>query len=156
MNINYYLMMEQALMEAKKGLEIGEVPVGAVLAGPNGEIVAKACNQPISLKDPTAHAEILAIRRAGEFYNNYRLKDSTLVVTIEPCIMCMGAALNARIARLIFGSHDPKAGAAGSLYNLAVDNRLNHRIEVISGIMETECGNLLQDFFRMRRIEKKV
>jgi len=138
-------------MEAEKGLEMEEVPIGAVLAGPDGEIVAKAHNQPITLKDPTAHAEILALRDAGAYLNNYRLQDSTLVVTIEPCLMCMGAALNARISRLVFGAFDPKSGAAGSLYNLATDNRLNHRIEVISGVMEKECGRLLQDFFRVRR-----
>jgi len=155
MQNDYSLLMEQALIEAKKGLEMGEVPIGAVLAGPDGEIVAKSCNQPIYLKDPTAHAEILTLRKAGEAYKNYRLMDTTLIVTIEPCAMCMGAALNARIARLVFGIFDPKAGAAGSLYNLAGDNRFNHRIEVISGIMEKECKDLLQDFFRVRRIEKE-
>ena len=155
MGNDYFLLMEEALIEARKGLEMGEVPVGAVLAGPDGEIIAKSCNQPIYLKDPTAHAEILTLRKGGEVYNNYRLNDTTLVVTIEPCTMCMGAALNARIARLIFGTFDPKGGAAGSLYDLARDNRFNHRIEVISGIMEKECKDLLQDFFRMRRIEKE-
>jgi len=155
MGNDYFLLMEEALIEARKGLEMGEVPVGAVLAGSDGEIIAKSCNQPIYLKDPTAHAEILTLRKGGEVYNNYRLNDTTLVVTIEPCTMCMGAALNARIARLVFGTFDPKAGAAGSLYDLARDNRLNHRIEVISGIMENECKELLQDFFRMRRIEKE-
>jgi len=155
MGNDYFLLMEEALIEARKGLEMGDVPVGAVLAGPDGEIIAKSCNQPIYLKDPTAHAEILTLRKGGEVYNNYRLNDTTLVVTIEPCTMCMGAALNARIARLIFGTFDPKAGAAGSIYDLARDNRFNHRIEVISGIMEKECKELLQDFFRIRRIEKE-
>jgi tRNA(adenine34) deaminase len=155
MGNDYFLLMEEALIEARKGLEMGEVPVGAVLAGPDGEIIAKSCNQPIYLKDPTAHAEILTLRKGGEVYNNYRLNDTTLVVTIEPCVMCMGAALNARIARLVFGAFDPKAGAAGSLYDLAGDDRFNHRIEVISGIMEKECKDLLQDFFRIRRIEKE-
>ena len=148
--------MRQAIKEAQKGLNSGEVPVGAVLTGPDGEIVAKAHNQSISLNDPTAHAEILAMRAAGVFYNNYRLKDTTLVVTIEPCIMCMGAAINARISRLVFGAFDPKTGAAGSLYNLTTDNRFNHRIEVVSGIMEKECGELLQEFFQLRRGEKTV
>ncbi|MBK5102601.1 MAG: nucleoside deaminase, partial [Desulfobacteraceae bacterium] len=132
-----------------------EVPVGAVLASPEGQIVAKAYNQPITLGDPTAHAEILAIRKAGLFFQNYRLNDTTLVVTLEPCLMCMGAAINARIARLVFGTVDPKAGAAVSLYNLAEDKRLNHRIEVISGIMEEECRSLIQDFFRVRREKVK-
>ncbi len=143
--------MKQALSEAEKGSSMGEVPVGAVLASPEGQIVAKAYNQPIALGDPTAHAEILAIRKAGLFFRNYRLNNTTLVVTLEPCLMCMGAAINARIARLVFGTVDPKAGAAVSLYNLAEDKRLNHRIEVVSGIMEEECRSLIQDFFRERR-----
>jgi tRNA(adenine34) deaminase len=156
MLIDYSLLMEQALIEARKGLEMGEVPVGAVLAGPEGEILARSCNQPIYLKDPTAHAEILTLRKGGEVRNNYRLQDTTLVVTVEPCVMCMGAALNARIDRLVFGTFDPKAGAAGSLYDLAKDKRLNHRIEVISGIMEKECRSLLQDFFRKRRSGNEI
>ncbi|MBE9573184.1 MAG: nucleoside deaminase [Proteobacteria bacterium] len=143
--------MKQALSEAEKGSSMGEVPVGAVLTSPEGQIVAKAYNQPIALGDPTAHAEILAIRKAGLFFRNYRLNNTTLVVTLEPCLMCMGAAINARIARLVFGTVDPKAGAAVSLYNLAEDKRLNHRIEVVSGIMEEECRSLIQDFFRVRR-----
>ena len=155
MHGDYYLLMDKALTEAKKGLEKGEVPIGAVIAGPDGQILSKAHNQPISLRDPTAHAEILALREAGAAYNNYRLKDATLVVTIEPCAMCMGAALNARIARLIFGCFDPKAGAAGSLYDLSADDRLNHKIEVISGIRERECRELIQEFFKERRLENK-
>ena len=149
--MDFYPLMEQAIMEAERGLEKGEVPVGAVIAGRDGEVVARAHNQPIILKDPTAHAEILALRAAGAYHNNYRLIDSTLLVTIEPCLMCMGAALNARVHRLVFGAFDPKSGAAGSVYNLAADDRLNHRIEIISGVMEEECGRLLQDFFRLRR-----
>ena len=144
-------LMEQALMEAQRGLRMGEVPVGAVLGDAKGNIVAKACNQPVSLRDPTAHAEILVLRRGGAFCENYRLKGATLVVTIEPCLMCMGAAINARVSRLVFGAFDPKSGAAGSLYNLAADDRLNHRIEVVSGIMEEECRKLIQEFFRYRR-----
>ena len=144
-------MMRQALNEAEKGFSSGEVPVGAVLASPNGQIVAKAHNQPIALKDPTAHAEILAIRKAGLFYRNYRLNDTVLVVTIEPCLMCMGAAINARIARLVFGTVDPKAGAAVSLYNPAAEKSLNHRIEIVSGIMEEECRDIMKKFFQMRR-----
>ena len=147
--------MKQALSEAEKGSSMGEVPVGAVLASQEGQIVAKAYNQPIALGDPTAHAEILAIRKAGLFFRNYRLNNTTLVVTLEPCLMCMGAAINARIARLVFGTVDPKAGAAVSLYNLAEDKRLNHRIEVVSGIMEEECRSLIQDFFRVRREKVK-
>lgn len=151
MPLDLFHLMKQALSEAQKGSSMGEVPVGAVLASPEGQIVAKAYNQPIALGDPTAHAEILAIRKAGLFFRNYRLNNTTLVVTLEPCLMCMGAAINARIARLVFGTVDPKAGAAVSLYNLAEDKRLNHRIEVVSGIMEEECRSLIQDFFRERR-----
>jgi len=143
--------MEQALREAEKGSEEGEVPVGAVLTGADGTIVAKAHNQPVALRDPTAHAEMLVLRAAGAFYGNYRIPDATLVVTIEPCLMCMGAALHARISRLVFGAYDPKSGAAGSVYNLAADDRLNHKVEVIPGVMEKECRELIQDFFRARR-----
>ncbi|MEA2039937.1 MAG: tRNA adenosine(34) deaminase TadA, partial [Thermodesulfobacteriota bacterium] len=146
-----YYLMRQALAEAEKAFLKGEVPVGAVLAGPEGQIIAKAHNQPIGLNDPTAHAEILAMREVGLILKNYRLNNAILVVTIEPCLMCMGAAVNARIARLIFGALDPKAGAAGSLYNLAADIRLNHEINVMSGIMEEECRALMQEFFRARR-----
>ena len=155
MPLDLFHLMKQALSEAEKGSSMGEVPVGAVLASPEGQIVAKAYNQPIALGDPTAHAEILAIRKAGLFFRNYRLNNTTLVVTLEPCLMCMGAAINARIARLVFGTVDPKAGAAVSLYNLAEDKRLNHRIEVVSGIMEEECRSLIQDFFRVRRQKVK-
>lgn len=155
MAIDLYHLMQEALREAEKGLVAGEVPVGAVLAGPDGQIVAKAHNQPITLQDPTAHAEILVMRKAGLFLENYRLNNTLLVVTIEPCLMCMGAAVNARIARLAFGASDPKGGAAGSLYNLASDKRLNHEIEVIPGIMEQECRELIGGFFQGRR-EKKA
>lgn len=148
---NYYRLMEQAVTEAEKGFQRGEVPVGAVLSGPDGVVVARAHNEPISLNDPTAHAEILALRRGGSHYGNYRMMEATLVVTVEPCFMCMGALINARISRLVFGTHDPKSGAAGSLYNLASDSRLNHKIEIIRGIMEKECRKLMQDFFLRRR-----
>jgi tRNA(adenine34) deaminase len=147
----YGSLMAQALKEAKKAFSEGEVPVGAVLASPEGEIVAKAHNQTISRSDPTAHAEILVIRRAGEVFKNYRLNHTLLAVTIEPCAMCMGAAINARVGRLVFGAADPKAGAAESLYHLGSDHRLNHQIEITSGVMETECRTLMQEFFRARR-----
>ena len=151
MHPDLYHLMKEALKEAEKGLTRGEVPVGAVMAGSDGQIVAKAHNQPIALNDPTAHAEILVLRKAGLVLRNYRLNNTILVVTVEPCVMCMAAAINARIARLVFGTDDPKGGAAGSLYNLASDNRLNHRIEITSGIMEKECRTLMQEFFRIRR-----
>jgi tRNA(adenine34) deaminase len=156
MSMDYDLLMEEALLEANKALERGEVPVGAVLAGPDGEVLARGYNQPISLNDPTAHAEIMALRRAGELRGNYRLTGTTLIVTIEPCIMCMGAAITARVSRVVFGALDQKAGAAGSIYNLADDPRLNHRIEVVSGVREQECRGLIQDFFKSRRVEQKA
>ena len=139
------------MAEAEEAFSKGEVPVGAVVAGPDSQILARAHNQPIALKDPTAHAEILALRRAGAACGNYRLNGCILIVTIEPCLMCMGAAIHARIARLVFGASDPKTGAAGSIYNLGKDERLNHRIEVTSGIMEDSCQALMTRFFRTRR-----
>jgi tRNA(adenine34) deaminase len=148
---DYNLLMREAIREAEKGLQKNEVPVGAVLVEPDGRIIARAHNQPVTLDDPTAHAEILAIRSGAHGCRNYRLTGATLVVTLEPCLMCMGAAVHARITRLVFGTGDPKGGAAGSLYDLARDERLNHRIEVVSGILEEECRALLQDFFRKRR-----
>jgi tRNA(adenine34) deaminase len=154
MGDDFYLWMKQAIREAEKGSDEGEVPVGAVLVGEDGTIVAKAHNRPIALKDPTAHAEILVLRAGGTLFGNYRIPDVTLVVTIEPCAMCMGAALQARVSRLVFGAYDPKSGAAGSVYNLATDERLNHRIEVIPGVMEEECQDLMQNFFRDRRIKE--
>ena len=150
----YELLMKQALIEAKRGFDEGEVPVGAVIAGPDGDIISSAHNQPISLNDPTAHAEILALRRAGEVLKNYRLNDVAMVVTVEPCLMCIGAAIHSRISTLVFGAFDPKGGAAGSLYNPANDTRLNHQINIVSGIREKECGDLLKDFFRSRRNQK--
>ena len=154
MQDDFYPFMEQALEEAKKGLNEGEVPIGALLIGSEGEVISAAHNQPITLNDPTAHAEILVIRSAASIERNYRLNGTSLVVTIEPCPMCMGAMIHARVSRLVFGAFDPKSGAAGSIYNLAIDQRFNHRIEVIAGIMEKECGQLLQDFFRAKRNKK--
>jgi tRNA(adenine34) deaminase len=143
--------MEIALGEGKEAFAQGEVPVGAVLVGPDGGILARAHNLTVSRNDPTAHAEILALRKAGVSRGNYRIGGTTLVVTVEPCPMCMGAALNARIDRLVFGAWDEKWGAAGSLYNLAADERLNHRIEVVAGVMERECRDLMRAFFHLRR-----
>jgi tRNA(adenine34) deaminase len=154
MGDDLYHWMEHALREAEKGSHEGEVPVGAVLVGAEGKIVAKAHNQPIALKDPTAHAEMMVLRAAGAFYGNYRIPDATLVVTMEPCPMCMGAAIHARILRLVFGAYDPKTGAAGSVYNLATEDHLNHKIEVIPGVMEKECRELMQRFFQARRAKE--
>jgi len=143
--------MTHAIEEAESAFSEGEVPVGAVLVDPKGRIVARAHNQPIALKDPTAHAEILSLRQGGTAVDNYRLNGCTLVVTVEPCLMCMGAVIHARIARLVFGAFDPKGGAAGSLYDLSRDDRLNHRLEVVSGILREACQDLMQRFFRDRR-----
>ena len=143
--------MELALDEAKKAGQIGEVPIGAILVAENGKIVSAAHNQTIKQVDPTAHAEILAMREAAIKLNNYRLLDTYLFVTVEPCMMCMGALVHARVKGIIYGATDPKWGAAGSLYNFGEDSRLNHRVEIISGVREEECRALMQAFFRAKR-----
>ena len=144
--------MKLALNEAEKARKIGEVPIGAVLVAENDELLAAEHNQTITLNDPTAHAEILALRLAAKKIGNYRLLKTTLYVTVEPCPMCMGALLHARVSRVVFGTRDPKWGAAGSLYNLAEDHRFNHQPEVIEGICKSECKKLMQDFFSEKRI----
>ena len=143
--------MREAIKEAKDGWLNGEVPVGALLINQSDEILARDHNRCISLNDPTAHAEILVIRQAAKRLINYRLNGVTIIVTIEPCPMCMGAIMNARLGVLVFGAFDPKIGAAGSIYNFSDDERLNHRIKVIPCIMEQECRDVMQDFFRERR-----
>lgn len=145
--------MDEALKEARRALAAGEVPVGAVLVGEGGEVLARAHNFPITLSDPTAHAEILALRQAAERGGNYRLPGTTLYVTMEPCLMCVGAMLQARLKRLVFGAPDPKAGACVSLYRIPEDERLNHRFLVTGGVREAECRVLLQEFFRARRVQ---
>jgi len=145
--------MREAIKEAKGGWLNGEVPVGALLISQSDEILVRDHNRCISLNDPTAHAEILVIRQAAQKLKNYRLNGVTIVVTIEPCPMCMGAIMNARLDTLVFGAFDPKYGAAGSVYNLPDDERLNHKITIISRIMEQECRDLMQGFFRERRHE---
>ncbi|HUL03929.1 MAG TPA: tRNA adenosine(34) deaminase TadA [Gemmatimonadales bacterium] len=142
--------MAVALEEAARGAEAGEVPVGAVVVV-EGRIVGRAHNAPIALVDPTAHAEVLALRAAARETGNYRLTGATLYVTVEPCAMCCGAALHARIARLVYGAADPKAGAVQSLYRLLDDARLNHRVEVVAGVLGPACGARLSEFFRARR-----
>ena len=142
--------MRAAIEQARAALKQNEVPVGAIVVK-DGEIISQAFNSPITLQDPTAHAEILALRNAGQRLNNYRLIDAELYVTIEPCFMCMGALIHARIKRLIFGTYDLKAGAAGSVFDLTHHARLNHTIEVTSGVLEPECRELMQHFFRQRR-----
>ena len=153
MNEEHTEFMKLALNEAKKAGQKSEVPIGAVLVADSGDILSASHNQTISLADPTAHAEIIALRKAGQKIQNYRLLNTTLYATIEPCIMCMGAIVHARVSRVVFGAHDPKWGAAGSLYNIAHDTRLNHRPEIITGICEDECRTLIQDFFRKKRIQ---
>ena len=143
--------MKLAIKEAKKAGQKAEVPVGAVLVAETGDILSSSHNQTITLADPTAHAEIMALRKAAKRILNYRLLGTTLYVTIEPCIMCMGAIVHARVTRVVFGAQDPKWGAAGSLYNFAEDVRLNHRPEIIHGVCQDECRALIQDFFRIRR-----
>ena len=143
--------MELALDEAKKAGQIGEVPIGAILVSENGAVLSAAHNQTIKQVDPTAHAEILALREAAIKTNNYRLLNTSLFVTVEPCMMCMGALVHARVKRIIYGATDPKWGAAGSLYNFSEDFRLNHRVEIITGVREEECRELIQAFFRAKR-----
>ncbi|MFN3739366.1 MAG: tRNA adenosine(34) deaminase TadA [Thermodesulfovibrionales bacterium] len=142
--------MQTALEEALKALKKAEVPVGAVIVI-DGKVISKAHNQRESLPDATAHAEIIAIQEACRRINNWRLEEATLYVTKEPCIMCAGAILNARIKRLVYGCDDTKGGAAKSLYQILNDNRLNHQVEVVSGVMEEECRRLLTDFFKTLR-----
>jgi tRNA(adenine34) deaminase len=127
------------------------VPIGAVLISQSGDILAAAHNQTRSLNDPTAHAEILALREAARKVRNYRLLNTIVYVTIEPCVMCMGALVPARVSKLVYGAGDPKWGGAGSLYDLATDTRLNHRVETIAGVCEEQCRGLMQDFFRGKR-----
>ena len=143
--------MKEAIHEAKMAFQEDEVPIGAVIVSKDGFVLAKTHNQTIALSDPTAHAEILALRRAAKNVRNYRLSDTTIYVTIEPCIMCMGALLHARVARLFYGAPDPKWGSAGSCYSLHADPRLNHIIDVQGGILETGCRELIQGFFRNKR-----
>src|SRR6185295_7424163 len=142
--------MDMALAEARKAELAGEVPVGAIIVS-GGEVIGRGFNQPISQNDPTSHAELNARREAARHRQNYRLSDATMYCTVEPCTMCAGALVHARIARLVFGTPDPKAGAAGSIYNILTDPRLNHRVDVLTGIREDECAALLREFFAGRR-----
>jgi tRNA(adenine34) deaminase len=143
--------MDLALAEAAKAEAAGEVPVGAIVVFEE-KVVARGFNQPISAHDATAHAEIIALREAGRALGNYRLSGVTMYCTVEPCMMCAGAMIHARIARLVFGTPDPKAGAAGSIYNVLTDPRLNHRVDVVTGVREDECAALLRNFFARKRL----
>jgi tRNA(adenine34) deaminase len=142
--------MELAVEEALQASHAGEVPVGAVLVR-EGEVVARDHNRPISLNDPTAHAEILVLRAGAARMGNYRLSGCELYVTVEPCLMCAGAVVQSRISRLVFGARDDKAGAVRSLYNILEDPRLNHRVEVIEGVLGKRCQEIMQAFFSARR-----
>lgn len=143
--------MAIALDEARAALAHGDVPVGAVVLGPSGSVVARRHNEREAARDPTAHAELLALRDAAAVAGAWRLADHTVVVTLEPCTMCAGALLSARIARLVFGAPDLKAGACGSLYNVCADPRLNHEVPVTAGVEADAAARLLTEFFAMRR-----
>jgi len=143
--------MRHALRLAARAAEAGEVPVGALLVDRQGVVIGEGWNGPIGSHDPTAHAEIQAVRAACLQVGNYRLPGTTLYVTLEPCPMCAGALVHARIGRVVFGAADPRSGAAGSLFNLLDSRELNHRAQVSGGVLAEECGQLLRDFFRARR-----
>jgi tRNA(adenine34) deaminase len=142
--------MARALALAREAAARGEVPVGAVVVL-DGQVIGEGANGPIARQDPTAHAEILALRRAGAAVGNYRLPGATLYVTLEPCAMCAGAMVHARVERLVFGAPDPKSGAAGGVFDIVRSPRLNHRLEVTGGVLGEACGELLRGFFRDRR-----
>ncbi|HIP82826.1 MAG TPA: tRNA adenosine(34) deaminase TadA [Desulfocapsa sulfexigens] len=142
--------MKQTILLAESAAQKGEVPVGALISLDNN-IVGKGENCPIWTNDPSGHAEIIAIREAAKSCNNYRIPGTTLYVTLEPCIMCMGAIIHARIKRVVFGAYDPKTGAAGSRYSIGSDNLLNHHLEITGGICKKKCANLIKTFFRERR-----
>ena len=144
-------LMEHALACAREAEAAGEVPVGAVIVDAAGAVVARAANAPIARNDPTAHAELLALRAAGRVLGNYRLPGCVLYVTLEPCAMCVGALVHSRIARIVYGAADPKTGACGSVFDLAANAKMNHRIEVVGGVLAEECGALLKQFFAARR-----
>lgn len=140
--------MRLALVEAARAVPAGDVPVGAVVLGPDGGLLATGYNEREATGDPTAHAEVVALRRAAAAVGEWRLPGCTLVVTLEPCVMCAGALVQSRVARIVFGAADEKAGAAGSLWDLVRDRRLNHRPEVVGGVLAEECARQLTDFFR--------
>jgi tRNA(adenine34) deaminase len=143
--------MKEALIEAEKGARAGEVPVGALLVSPTGDVIARAHNRPITLNDPTGHAEILVLRQGAAWLENYRLPGHVLYATLEPCVMCVGAMIQARLALVVYGASDPKGGAIESVYFMGSDGKLNHRLEARGGVLAEECGALLQAFFRTKR-----
>jgi len=143
--------MRLAIDEAEHARDAGDVPVGAVVVAADGSVIGRGRNEREALDDPTAHAEVVALRDAGRRSGSWHLEGATLVVTLEPCTMCAGALVLARVDRLVYGAIDPKAGAVGSLWDVVRDRRLNHRPEVIGGVLETECGDLLRSWFAGRR-----
>ncbi len=147
--------MREALGLAAQAAQAGEVPVGAVVVK-DGQIVGRGSNAPISRHDPSAHAEIMALRDAAQQLGNYRLVGCELFVTLEPCMMCVGAMFHARVARVVFGAHDPKTGAAGSVFNMFAETRLNHHARIHGGVLAEECGKVLSDFFAARRLQQKA
>jgi tRNA(adenine34) deaminase len=149
--MNDVLFMQQAISQAHNAWALGEVPVGALVVK-DGEIIATGFNQPIGTHDPTAHAEIMALRAAAEIVGNYRLPGCELYVTLEPCVMCAGAMMHARLARVVYGAADPKTGACGSIVDLFAQQKLNHHTKVTAGVLAQECGGLLRDFFAERRL----
>lgn len=146
--------MKEALIEARKAFELGEVPIGAVIVK-DGQVIARGHNLTETAKDPTAHAEMIAIRQAAEVLGGWRLPGCSMYVTVEPCSMCAGAMVWSRIENLYIGAMDPKAGACGSVFNIAEEDRLNHRIHVERGILEDECSNIMKEFFRQLRKRNK-
>ena len=147
--------MRHALELARRAWEQGEVPVGAVLVQ-GDKVIGEGWNRPIGQCDPTAHAEIMALRQGGKILENYRLLDTTLYVTLEPCVMCAGAMVHSRITRLVYGAKDEKTGAAGSLMDVIGHPGMNHQIQIDCGVLAEECAGMLSDFFRMRREQKKA
>ncbi|WP_338411246.1 tRNA adenosine(34) deaminase TadA [Pseudoalteromonas nigrifaciens] len=150
---NYW--MQQALTYAKQAEQLGEIPVGAILVKDN-QLVAAGYNRSITDNDPSAHAEMMAVRKGGKGLNNYRLIDCTLYVTLEPCSMCAGLLVHSRIKRLVFGAADAKTGSAGSIMNLLQEPKLNHQVEVLGGVLEGQCATIISDFFKRRRAQIKA
>lgn len=148
--------MQHAIKLANYAESIGEIPVGAVIVDENNQIIGEGFNQPISKHNPTAHAEMIAIAQAGEFLKNYRLVNTTLYVTLEPCIMCAGAIIHSRIKRVVYGASDLKTGAAGSFTNILSHEGINHFAQVTGGVLAQECSTLLSNFFKKRRQQKKL
>jgi tRNA(adenine34) deaminase len=144
-------LMREALVCASEAEAVGEVPVGAVIADATGAVLARAANAPIARHDPTAHAEMLVLRAAGRALGNYRLPGCVLYVTLEPCAMCVGALVHARVARIVYGAPDPKTGACGSVFDLASNAKMNHQIELTRGVLGDDCAALLKRFFAARR-----